>query len=92
MCEARLAESVCVVGVDFFTPLERMEGFNELILTRRFRTPEGIGCRAPVVWILYLTKYFNCFPCFLNTLNCKSPSGDQLIFMSRNGNFLFVTI
>ena len=69
-----------------------MEFFCEVILARQFETPEGIVCRVPGVWVLSFTTYFNCCPFLLNMINCKSPSGDQLIFMSRNGNSSFVTI
>ena len=42
------------------------------------------------VWVLSCPMYFNFCPFFLKTLNYRSPYGDELIFMSRNGNSLFV--
>ena len=69
-----------------------MEGFLEVSLVRRFRTPEGIARTVPGVWVFSFPTYFNCCPFYLNTPNCRSPSGDQLIFMYRNGNLLFITI
>ena len=50
-----------------------------------------IGYRAGV-WVLSIPTYFNFCPFLLNMINCRSPSGDQLIFISRNGNSLFVRI
>ena len=91
-CKARLAESVRVAGVDFSTPSEWMDFFLGVSLSRRLRNPEGIACRVPGVWVLCFPTYFNCCKFFLNTPNFKSPSGNQLIFMSMNGNSLFVTI
>ena len=41
-----------MVGVYFSTPSECMEGFLEVSLARRFRTPEGIARRVPGVWVL----------------------------------------
>ena len=54
-------------------------------------TPDGIARRVPGVWVLSFPKYFNCCPFLPNTLNCRPPSGDKLIFISLNGNLLFVT-
>ena len=90
-CEARFAEGVRVVGVEFVYPLRMKGGLRELILERQFMTPEGIACRLLGVWVISFTMYFNCFPFLLNTLNYRSPSGYQIIFMSRNRNLLFVT-
>ena len=69
-----------------------MEDFREAILERQFKIPKGIARRVPGVWVLSFLTYLNCCPFFLNTLNCKSSYGDQLMFMSRNGNSFFVTI
>ena len=79
-------------GYILSTPSERIDGFLEVSLTRRFRTPGGIARRVPGVWVISFPTYFNCFTFFLNTPNCRFPSGDQLIFMSRNDNSSFVTI
>ena len=73
-------------------PQNESRFFLKASLARRFRTPEGIAQRVPCVWVLSFTTYFNCCNFLLNTPNCRSPSGDQLIFMSRNGNLSFVTI
>ena len=73
-------------GLIFSTPSELIEGFLYVILASQFRTPEEIASRLPGVWVISFLSYFNCCPFFLNTPNFKSPSGDQLIFMSRNGN------
>ena len=75
-----------MVGVDF------IYDFREVSLARRFGNPEGIARRLPGVWVLSFPTYFNGCPFFLNTLNCKSPAGDLLVFMSRNRNSSFVTI
>ena len=69
-----------------------MEGVHEVCFARWFRNTEGIARRVPGVWVHSFPTYFNCCTFFLNTLNCRSPSGDQLIFISRNGNSSFVTI
>ena len=79
-------------GYILSTPSEWIRGFLEVSLARRFRTPEGIARRVPGVWVIYFLTYFSYCPFFLNTPNYRSPSADQLIFMSRNGNSLSVTI
>ena len=81
-----------MVKVDFVYPLIMKVSFCYVSLARRFKTPEGIVRRVPGVWVISLPTYFNCCPFLLNTLNFSSPSGDRLIFMSINGNSLFVTI
>ena len=43
------------------------------------------------VWVLSFPTYLNCCPFFLNMLNCRSPSGDQIIFMYSNRNTSFIT-
>ena len=53
--------------------------------------PEGIVRMVPGVWLLLFQMYSNCCPFFLNPLDCRSPSRDQLIFMSMNQNLSFVT-
>ena len=59
---------------------------------RRFNNPDGIVHGLPGVWVLTIPAYFNWCPFFLNTPNCRSPSGYHLILISNNGNSLFVTI
>ena len=44
------------------------------------------------VWLLPILAYFNCWPLLLNTKNCRSPSGYQIIFIRKNENEFFVTI
>ena len=78
-------------GVDFVYTLRTNGGFLEVSLARQFRIPEGITRRVLGVWVLSFTTHFNCCPFFLNKPNCKYPSGEQLIFMSRNGNLSSVT-
>ena len=62
-----------------------------MIFARRFRDPYGIARSISGVWKLPFPAYFLCCPFILITLNCRSPSGDQLIFMSKNGNSSFFT-
>ena len=64
----------------------------EVIFSRQFRTPDGIACRVPVVWVLHLPMYLNCCLFFLYTKNSKSPLEDQIIFISRKVNFSFAII
>ena len=73
-------------------PSEWMEGFREVSLARRCSNTEGIMRKVTGVRIISFPTYFNCCPFFLKILDCKSPSGDQLIFMSWNVKFSFVTI
>ena len=49
-------------------------------------------CRVPGVWVITTLTYFNCCPFSLNTPNYMPPSGDQLIFISKNVNSSFFTI
>ena len=74
------------------TPSEWKESFYEVSFARQFQTPDGIVCRVPGVWVLPILKYFNCCPFYQDTLNCRPPSGDQLILISRNESSSFVTI
>ena len=67
-------------------------GFAKMIFSSRFKTPDEIARRVMGVWELPITMYFNLCPFFLNTTNCKSPSGYQTIFISKNGEFSFVAI
>ena len=90
-CKDRLKEGVCMVGVGIFTPLEWNEVFLEVSFARQFKTPDEISCRVLGVWVLPIATYFIFCPYFLNTLICRFPFGYQIIFISRNGNFLFVT-
>ena len=90
-CKARLVEGFCVVREDFVYPIRIKGGFCEVSLARRFMNPDGIAWRVPAVWVLFFPMYFNCCPFFLTTLNCRSPSMEQPIFMPRNGNLSFVT-
>ena len=69
-----------------------MDRFLEVSFSRRLKTPEGIARRVPGVWVLSLPTYFNCCPFFLKTPNCRSPSGYQLIFISKKGNSSSVMI
>ena len=79
-----------MVRVDFVYIFRMNWGFLEVSLAKRFRTPKVIAWRVPGVWVLSFQTYFNFCPFFLNTPNRKSPSGDQLIFMSRKGDSSFV--
>ena len=45
-------------------------------------TPDGIARMVPGVSVLYFPTHFNLCPYPLNTINFRSPTGDQLIFMS----------
>ena len=74
-----------------YTSTAQMDGFLEVSFARRLKTPEGIARKVPGVWVLSLPTYFNCWPFFLNTRNCRFPSGDQLIFISKKGNSSFAT-
>ena len=66
-----------------------MDDFLEVRFTKRLRTPKGIAQRIPGVWVLSLPMYFNCCPFYLKNPNCRSPSGEKLIFISKKGIFLF---
>ena len=79
-------------GYTLSTLLEWKMGLRESGFARQFRTPNGTTCRVPGVWEITLPTYFNFWYFFPKTHNCRSPSGDQLIFMSRNGNVLFATV
>ena len=81
-----------MVRVDFVYPLRMKGGFCEVSFARQLRNPDGIVRRVLGVWVLYFLTYFICCPFSLKTLNCRSPYWDQLIFMPRNGNSLFITI
>ena len=74
-----------MVRVNFIHPFILKEGFCEMSFARRFKTPDGIARRVPGVLVLPILTYFKYCPFFLDMLNCRSPSGDQLIFISRNG-------
>ena len=43
-----------MVSIDIFYPFIMKRGFREVILERQFRTPDGIVCRVPAVWVLPL--------------------------------------
>ena len=76
-----------------FLPLQNEKRFfAKVSFARLFKTPDGIVCRVPGVWLLPIPTYFSCSPFYLNTLICSFYSGDQLIFISRNGNSSFITI
>ena len=82
-----------MVGVDFFHAFRMKNRFiRKVTFSRLFRTPDGIMCRVTGVWVIPLLTYFNFCPFFLNTPNYKSPSGEQIIFISRRENSLFATI
>ena len=65
-----------------------MDGFLEMSFAKWLRTPEGIARRVLDLWVLSLLTYFNYWTFFLKTPNCRSPSGEQLTFISKNGNSL----
>ena len=90
-CKARLMEIICMVEVDFSAPTEWKEVFRKVSVAIQFRTPDGITCWSPGVWVLPIPMYFNCCHFFLNMMNCRPPFRDLLIFTTRNGNLLFIT-
>ena len=51
-----------------------------MILESQFKTPEVIARMVQGVWVIYFPAYFNCYPSFLNTLNCRIlPYGSKII-------------
>ena len=67
-------------------------GLYEVSFYRQFRNTNGMARRVLGVWVLPFSEYFNCCPFFLNVLNYRFPSGDQIMFMSRKGDILDVLI
>ena len=65
--------------------------FSEVSFAGQFMTLDGIVHRVLVVWGLLIPTYFNCCHFFLNTISCRSPSGNQFIIIYRNDNLSFVT-
>ena len=80
------------LGLTKSTLLEWKLSLRELIFARWFGTPDGIARRVPGAWVLIFPIYFNWCPFFLNIPNSRTPSGNQLIFMSRKGNLSAVHI
>ena len=73
-------------GYTLSTLSEWKLGFRKVSFAWRFRTADGIARRIPNVWVLPLPTHFNWFSWFIKTPNYRSPSRDQLVFISRKVN------
>ena len=60
--------------------------FQGVIFVSQLWIPGGTTQRIPSVWVILLPGYLNCCHFFLKTKNCRSPSEDQLVFISRKVN------
>ena len=59
---------------------------------RQFRNTNGMARMVLGVWVLPFSEYFNCCFFFLNVLNYRFPSGDQIMFISRKEDILDLLI
>ena len=52
------------------------------------RALDGIASRVPVVWMILLLTYFNCYPFLMEIKNHRYSLGGQFILICRKSNLL----